>query len=574
MDLRELLVSLRKQWVPIVALTLVGAVAAFGFSVNQQKMWTSQATVLVRPAGGQSTSDLNNGATFVERVVSTYAALARTPVVLDPVADELGLDSSAALRGAVSASITSGTTFIAVSATWPDADGSARVANAVAEQLQVAIVDAAPRQEGQPSVVVQPVSAAIAPSSPSSPDVTANVLVGTFAGFLLGLGFVLLRSALDSRVRTAAEARRLTSSPVLGVLAAPRRPSRHAIADADPWAEDYRRLRTNLRLLDVGERPASVVVTSCTEGEGAATVGLGLARTAVEGGLRTVLVEADLRRPRLAQALALPAGPGVSELVAGGDVAAAVHAVDGVDVLPAGSAVASPGDVVTSSGMDELLARLVARYDLVVCVAPPVLAVTDAAALGAATHGVVLVVGRPRVTSDQVTEAVSALTMAGASLLGVVLNDATDVVPARLSRRAGERQAGLRRPGRARAGRGGEGLGGATVFQPEPAAPARVPAEAPASAHGQGEAPPASAHRQGEALPASAHRQGEALPASAHGQGEAPSVASGASPAAAPPAPAREPQASTVGVPHPVPGPGAGVPVEPARHDEDAPAPR
>lgn len=450
MDLRELLSALRKQWVPIVALTLLGALAALAFSLNQQRMWTAQATILVRPAAGQSTADLNSGAVFVERVVGTYAALARTPVVLDPVADELGLESSAQLRGAVQAAITSGTTFITVSATWPDPDGAARVADAVAAELRVAIGDVAPRQQDGPSIVVQPVAPAVPPSSPSSPDVPANVLVGTFAGFLVGLGFVLLRSALDARVRTPAEARRLTSSPVLGVVSPPRRPARNRIPDADPWAEDYRRLRTNLRLLDVAERPASIVVTSCTDGEGSATVGLGLARTAVEGGLRSVLVEADLRRPRLAQALGLPQGPGLSELVAGrGDIGDGVHVVDGVHVLPAGAAVANPGDVVTSTAMSHLLTRLVERYDLVVCIAPPVLTVTDAAALGAGTHGVVLVVGRPRVTSDQVTEAVNALSMAGASLLGVVLNDAADVPPARLSRRASERPGSTARPGRA-----------------------------------------------------------------------------------------------------------------------------
>lgn len=440
MDLRELLGALRKQWVPIVALTLVGAVAAFAFSVNQQKMWTAQATILVRPAAGQNTADLNSGAVFVERVVGTWAALARTPVVLDPVADELGLDSSRPLQGRVNAAITSGTTFITISATWPDAAGAARVADAVAAEMGVAIVDVAPRQQDQPSIVVLPVAPAVPPGSPSSPDIPANILVGTFAGFLLGLGFVLLRSALDSRVRTVADARRLTSSPVLGEIAPPRRPSRSTIPDADPWAEDYRRLRTNLRLLDVSERPASVVVTSCTADEGSATVGLGLARTAVEGGLRAILVEADLRHPRLAQDLRLPAGQGLSDLVASrGDIASVVHVIDGVDVLPAGASVANPGDVVTSPAMADLLSRLVEAYDLVVCVTPPVLTVTDAAALGAVTHGVVLVVGRPRVTSDQVTEAVTALEMAGASLLGVVLNDAAAVAPARLSRRAAER---------------------------------------------------------------------------------------------------------------------------------------
>ncbi|WP_028050851.1 polysaccharide biosynthesis tyrosine autokinase [Cellulomonas sp. URHD0024] len=433
MDLRELLGLIKRRWLPIVLMVALGGAAAIGFTQNQQKLYTAQAILLVQPGSGATTSDLNDGAVFVARVVQTYANLARTPVVLDPVGEKLGLGNGGSLAAHVTASITSGTTFLTVRATWSNPETAAALANGVADQLDVAVSDIAPRQGGNAALVVSTITPATPPSKPSSPDLMANLAVGLLGGLVVGLGYVLLVSALDVRVRTASDVRRITSVPVLGEIAKRGRPSKSTIARTNPWAEDYRRVRTNLRLLDVDERASTIVVTSCTSGEGAVHVAFSLARTAVEGGLRVALVEADLRSPSLARSLGLVGGLGLGDvLTLGAEFGDVLEDVDGVDVLHAGAQVRNPGDLITSVRMTELVQALAERYELVVIATPPLLAVTDGAAVGAAAEGVVLVVGRPKITRDQLGEAVTALKMAGARLLGIVINDASDETPTRL----------------------------------------------------------------------------------------------------------------------------------------------
>ncbi|GIG28929.1 polysaccharide biosynthesis tyrosine autokinase [Cellulomonas marina] len=427
MDLRDLVAHLKRSWAPVALLTLLGGAVAFGFVANQPKTYSASARVLVAP--NASSSDLNGGASFVERVVVTYAALVRTPVVLEPVAEELGYPGGDALLGSVTASVDSGTTFITVYAEQQDPAAAAALADALADQLGEAILDVAPAQDGVSAVSVSTVAQATVPSTASSPDIPVTTAFGAVLGFIVGLGFVLLRAALDTRVRTEADLRRLTPAPVVGVLSSR---ERAGMAGGRTWGEDYRRLRTNLRLLNEAQRPRSVVVASSSGTSGTAAVAFNLARAAAEGGLKVCLVEADLRRPSLAQSFNLPEQPGLGDVLAGTAViSGALHQVDGVAVMPAGVTTLSPADVVTSPDMARLLAELTASYDLVVADAPPLPQVTDAAALGAVAEGVVLVVERSRVTRDQVAAAVGALDLAGARLLGTVLEAAPEPTVAR-----------------------------------------------------------------------------------------------------------------------------------------------
>lgn len=426
MDLQELVAVLRKHGRTIVAMTLLGGLAAWGFTAMQERLYTAETTVLVQPASAATTGDLNNGTILVERVVQTYVELARTPVVLEPVAQSLGIASTRDLRNATSTEISAGTTFITIGVEWNSPQTAADAANGIGEQLAASVQELGPQQAGQPAIVVSTITPAVPPANPSSPNLVTNVLVGLAAGLLVGLGYVLLRAALDSRVRTAGDVRRVTSAPVLGTISRARR-SRGQNADT-VGAEDYRRVRTNLRLLDATHRRGALVVSSCTAQEGATAFAINLARTAVEGGLRVCLVEADLRAQHLRSVLRLPEGPGVADVLTGGaDLRSATHRFDGVDVMHAGSPAANPGDLVSSPAMSELLRELSTTHDIVICAAAPLLTATDAAALGASADGVVLVVGNQRITRDQLAEATGAIEMAGARLLGVVLNEAPDI---------------------------------------------------------------------------------------------------------------------------------------------------
>lgn len=204
MDLQELVAALRRRWVSVVTLTVLGALAAWGFTALQQPTYTATATVLVSPSSGQTTGDLTNGAVFLDRVVQTYAQIVYTPIVLGPVADDLDV-TVGELRSAVQTTISSGTTLVGITVTWDTPEEAATIANAVADQFSVAVDDIAPRYSGNSAVVVTTVTPAVPPSSPSSPNLLLNVVVGAVAGLLIGLGYVTLRETLGGRARRSAE---------------------------------------------------------------------------------------------------------------------------------------------------------------------------------------------------------------------------------------------------------------------------------------------------------------------------------------------------------------------------------
>lgn len=428
MDLQELVAVLRRRWAVFVGLTLIGALSALAFTAVQEREYTATATVLVQPASGQSTNDLNSGATLVERVVQTYAALAVTPVVLEPAAQTLGLTSGAELRGAVSTAISSGTTFVTISVKSSSPEFAAEAANVIGDELARAVADIAPKQSGQAAIVLDTITPAVPPSSPSSPDLVTNVLVGTLAGLLLGAGYITVREAFDTRVRTGTDVRRVTSAPLLGVVTAEagRRHGRDRTGPgvAPELAEDFRRIRTNLHLSDPKGHVGVLVVTACTSEEGRALFAVNLAQSAMESGLKVCLVEADLRGHELRQALGLREGPGLADVLQGNaKLGSAIQRVNGIEVIHAGQSPSQHDDLVTSLAMTSLLRELDQMYDLVICAAAPLLETVDAAALGTFADGVVLVVRSKRVRRTQLSDAVTALDVAGARLLGVVLNE-------------------------------------------------------------------------------------------------------------------------------------------------------
>src|SRR6478735_468574 len=117
-ELRDYVRVLRQHWVLIVALTLLGVAAAAGYSILQTPKCSSSAKVFVSTSGGASVSELQQGNTFTQQRVKTYADLATTPIVLLPVINELGLDTTGeALAGRISASAPLDTTLIQITAT-------------------------------------------------------------------------------------------------------------------------------------------------------------------------------------------------------------------------------------------------------------------------------------------------------------------------------------------------------------------------------------------------------------------------------------------------------------------------
>jgi len=267
---------------------------------------------------------------------------------------------------------------------------------------------------------------ALVPTDDGSSGALFVIAFAFLFGLALAVGVAELRARLDRRVKDAELLAQQVGAPVLAVV--PRgqravvRPASREAAGADPRAEAWRLLRTNLAFLDVDDPPTVVVVTSGLPGEGKTTTALGLSRSLVEAGRRTVLVEADLRKPVLAETLGLDDGPGLRGVLDDGvEPTAAVRPAEGLDVLPAGSTPPNPSTLLDGSRLSDVLAALDADYDAVVVDTAPALAVTDGAQVAARAHAVLLVVRARRSTHDQVAATVETLERVGVHPAGVVL---------------------------------------------------------------------------------------------------------------------------------------------------------
>jgi succinoglycan biosynthesis transport protein ExoP len=267
------------------------------------------------------------------------------------------------------------------------------------------------------------------PDKASSPKILQNLGIGLIVGLLVGLGVAVLRHVLDTKVRNENDVRALTDSPILGVVAYDQEVSSHPVILRDqPLAapsEAVRRLRTNLQFIDIGHRSKSIVISSSIPGEGKSTIAINLAVSLADAGARVILVDADLRRPSIAEYLGIEGGVGLTTVLIGrAEVEDVVQPFGktSLDLLPSGQIPPNPSELLGSVAMADLLERLSGSYDMVLLDSPPLLPVTDGVVLSNLAGGALVVVGVDRIHRPQLQQSLESLETAGAHLFGIVMN--------------------------------------------------------------------------------------------------------------------------------------------------------
>ncbi len=284
--------------------------------------------------------------------------------------------------------------------------------------------------------VVEP---AVADPTPSSPKPLVNLLLALVIGLLLGLAASFLLDYMDDSLRTPEEVELLTSVPVLGYIPRMRVPRRRdpiyllatLVYPRSSTAESFRTLRTNLEFAGIDTSIKSVLVTSSLPLEGKTTVAANLAVAFAQAGRKTVLVDADLRRPDLHRFFGIDQGKGLAGLLGsdGGSVDDVAFGTEDANlrIVTSGTPPPNPAELLASPRMREIFAQLVKSADVVVIDSPPVNVVTDAAILAGHVDGTLLVIDAGRTSRKAVRQSCEALTKVGTRLVGSAVNRARTV---------------------------------------------------------------------------------------------------------------------------------------------------
>ncbi|MDN4488224.1 polysaccharide biosynthesis tyrosine autokinase [Demequina sp. SYSU T00039] len=425
---------LRAHWLTIVLLTLVGGALAYAWALSQPQVYTASGSAVLTAGVAEDLETAELGDRYAKSLVSSYLDVARSQKVGEYAADELGITVSAgALTSRVSVSSPSDSATLRFSATGPTPEAARDLVSAwiAGTAAVVADIETGGSSSAESVVRLEVLDEPGLPTSPSSPDIQRAVVLGILAGLVVGVGVAFVRGALDRRLRRREDVERDFDLPVLGTVPLVRQLSRSGSTfggETPVMKEALRALRTNFQFIDIDRPPRVIVVTSSLMGDGKSTMAYMLADVLAALGKDVILVDADLRRPRLAQYLGLEGSLGLTDVLVGRvdplDVLQDYGPTGHLSILTAGQVPPNPSELVASDAMKTLLYSF--PEDTVVLVdTPPLIPVTDAAVLAARTDGALVVARAGRTTVDVLDRALASLDRVDGHPLGVILNGVT-----------------------------------------------------------------------------------------------------------------------------------------------------
>ncbi|MBA3014584.1 MAG: polysaccharide biosynthesis tyrosine autokinase [Proteobacteria bacterium] len=278
------------------------------------------------------------------------------------------------------------------------------------------------------SVNIWVIKKATTPSSPAKPDPGRNLLLAVILGVFGGVGIAFFVEYLDNTVKSVEEVERQTGLHVLGVITqqeknidintALRDESRSLIA------ESYRSIRSQVLLSSAGNPPKCILVTSGMPQEGKTTTALNLARILSQSESSVLLVDCDMRKPRIHKVFGLSNKFGLSNYLTSTGQAAPIQkaADEKLDIIPSGPVPPNPSELLASTNMRQLLEEMSVRYDFIIIDSPPVMSVTDSQILSRLVDGTIIVTKGGDTTWDELKRAVRLFADVKAHMLGIVLN--------------------------------------------------------------------------------------------------------------------------------------------------------
>jgi succinoglycan biosynthesis transport protein ExoP len=423
----------------IVPFTLFGIILGNYVSSNTVPMFRSSADLFIStPASAVDLGLLATGSTFSQERVKSYTQIINAPATLQPVIDRLELNTTAeSLASQISASAPPDTVVIRITVVDNNPVRAAAIANEVSMQFAITAESIElPQMNSISPVKISVARPAIAEYSPISPKKNTNRLLGVLGMFLISYAFFLIRYVLDQTVKNV---RDIGDLPLLAAIgfdpSADKSPLLSEIGAYDARMEAFRTFRTNL-ITSVGTSKSAVVaITSGVSEEGKTTASINLGISLSKQGIRTLLVEADLRRPRMKRYFQnLPEleskTHGISHLLSSKSTNelkkilknSIIPISSNLDCIFAGEIVENPTELLGGERVSQLFESLRKNYSMIIVDCPPVLPVTDASVICKIVDGVVVIVygGKTRVKALEAT--LDVLKSVNSNIYGIVIN--------------------------------------------------------------------------------------------------------------------------------------------------------
>ena len=289
--------------------------------------------------------------------------------------------------------------------------------------------------------LIQVLEGAEVPGAPVSPQVPLNLAIGLLAGLLFGGAIMIFIDALDNTVKGQDQIARYTDQPVLGSLPTVKKSALKAVqsygdspldtlvqtAPRSSFSEGIKTLRTNLMFMAPDETPEVLLLTSPGPGEGKTLTSINMSIALEQSGERTVLIDSDMRRPRVHKALGVDNDVGLTQVITdGADLDEAIKPApfdEGPDIIPCGPVPSNPSELLHTEAFRETVEQLRERYDRVVFDSPPLAAVSDALILSHSADAVLLILRFAQTRQELLGRSIEQLDAIGAPLFGTVLND-------------------------------------------------------------------------------------------------------------------------------------------------------
>lgn len=278
---------------------------------------------------------------------------------------------------------------------------------------------------------IKVIDAAVPATEVFRPKKKLNMILGTLAGFILGIGVALLRESMGEKLTSVSELQALSGLPVLGTIPRVRAFSkqvlyRAAMRDAlSPLAESYRVAAANLRFIVHGNIPPVILFSSADPAEGKSTSAVNIALSQAQQGHKVLLIDADMRKPSIHAKLGLRNDKGLSNFLSREVEIAAVtqtaRDVKGLYVVTAGSAVTNPVGLISSPVMAKLLELATQHFDSIVIDAPPVLGFADTLYLASLAKATILVVDEERINRKRLLGALEQLQRVRHNVVGFLM---------------------------------------------------------------------------------------------------------------------------------------------------------